>query len=190
MTTCLVEGLREAAQHTEGSQASASTSFDVTLAVLGRFPLGCSRVDGSLLSSGAEDGGDPVAEKGQGSADRISFAEEAELEVPIRWEGLEQVPFLYISQIYVHAEEDHFELTFGQALLPLEIGYSEETRERLVREGVGVRTIGRFAVTPAKMRDIVKVMTNVYASWEKRQQDAKSKTAPPSRAQQRRRPTR
>jgi len=97
---------------------------------------------------------------------------EENFSIPIRWESTSRNPILFTNQIFVRAHEDHFIVTFGQTDLPYEVELSEETKERLGKQGLPIQVVARLAIAPASMGQFIQHLTAVHDSWQKHEKEA------------------
>jgi hypothetical protein len=87
---------------------------------------------------------------------------EGQLEVPIIWAGVEDVPILYantfVSQIDSSSPEG-FIITVGQVTPPALVGTPDQVREQAKQISyVPVRAVARIGVTRAKLEELVQVL--------------------------------
>ena len=100
--------------------------------------------------------------------------DQGEIKARLRWEGVQRVPILFANHIWVRLQDDQFHVTFGQAELPFEQTFSEETLEKLNEEGVPIRPVVRLAISPSKMEGMIEVLARVYQLWEDHQKEEES----------------
>ena len=90
------------------------------------------------------------------------------IRVPTRWQASEYAPFLYANQVFVRLEEGQVLITFGQAVAPYEVPpLSDETLERVKREGVPVYPVARLAVAPQQLGLMIEHLTTILNVWQK-----------------------
>jgi hypothetical protein len=93
--------------------------------------------------------------------------------VPLRWEGYEEVPFLYASQVFVRLSEDgQVLLTFGHVEHLFEVSPSKETIDRIKRDGLLVRVVARLVVSPQALSGIIGHLDTIREESQRRLQPA------------------
>lgn len=102
-----------------------------------------------------------------------------QIQLSIVWTGAEDVPIFFANQFIVQFDGDlgaHI-LTVGQLAPPALIGTPEEKREQAERlDFVAVNTVARLAFTPARMQELIGVLT---ANVDQREQAAKLRPGDP-----------
>lgn len=84
----------------------------------------------------------------------------------ITFEGAEDVPILYASNVFVRHENDVFLLTFAQAHGPYLIDITKEELESM--KTIPAKIVARLAIPPSRMKEIVNVLSGNYEAYEKR----------------------
>jgi hypothetical protein len=89
-------------------------------------------------------------------------------DIPLAWVEHDEVPVAFANQFIIQSQPDaSFVISVGQATGPLLIGTSEQVAELAAQiEFVPVRTLGRFAVTEVKLRELIAALEANLANFE------------------------
>jgi hypothetical protein len=95
--------------------------------------------------------------------------DEGEIQVPLTWVGLEEVPTLAANQIVVQFTAKHeFVLTFGHVTPPILLGTEEERREQLrMVTFAPVKPVARLGLTRQRIEELVQVLTENLQNHDK-----------------------
>ena len=93
-------------------------------------------------------------------------AAEEGLRVPLHWTGADEVPILMANHLFVRFIDGQFLVSIGQTHGPYELSETPEAQEKLAREGIDIRTIVRFSLSPEKMRDFAKALHAIFGRFE------------------------
>jgi hypothetical protein len=93
------------------------------------------------------------------------------IEIEVRWVGLDEVPIIAANQLIAQVNQGEVFLTFGQVAPPPLLGTAEQQRQqmrRIAESGgpVSIRTVGRFHMTPARLKEMIGVLNEVMAKHE------------------------
>ena len=91
---------------------------------------------------------------------RAKGVEIRSMKVQVRWADGEYPPPIVANQVFLHAFDGNFTLTFGYAELPYELPYTEETLRRIQRQGVVVRPVTRIVVPHSRLEAMLEVMND------------------------------
>jgi len=93
--------------------------------------------------------------------------EEKSIVLEITFEGAENVPIVFASNVFVSHTEDVFLITFAQAHPPYIV---RPTVEQLRKLGtIPAQVVARIAVPPSKMKEILEVLNGNYQQFVKSQ---------------------
>ena len=90
-------------------------------------------------------------------------------QVPLVWEGIENVPITFTNEILLQAGQyGEFLLTFGQSAPPAILGETEEERVKKLERvsSVPVNPIARFALTPTTLVQLSTLLQMVLANYQ------------------------
>jgi hypothetical protein len=76
---------------------------------------------------------------------------------PPHWEEADELPVLYVDQLFMQGTGGAILLTFGLTSVPLE-GITPELQERIRNEGLRVKALARIAISPQRLRSFVDVL--------------------------------
>ncbi|MGH9043062.1 MAG: hypothetical protein ACRDZ3_22850 [Acidimicrobiia bacterium] len=94
--------------------------------------------------------------------------EEEGFQVPLVWLGFEESTVNLANQFVSQFEQGTFFISIGQVTPPLLLGPPEEQREMASQlPFLPVQTLARFAVTPGRLRDLMRVLETNVASYER-----------------------
>ena len=87
--------------------------------------------------------------------------------LPFVYDDLDAHPIELANQFLIQHVGDEFLLTVGQFAPPAVLGTPEqqEARRREI-ENIPVRVLARVAMTPARMRELVTVLTTHLEKWD------------------------
>lgn len=95
----------------------------------------------------------------------------AEKRVPIVWVDLEETPISFANQFLAQVEQDEFILAFGALNPPKIMGNAEEREALLARvEFVQTRTLARFGMTVARVRELRRLLGELLDVYDENQQ--------------------
>ena len=86
----------------------------------------------------------------------------------VTFEGGEDVPIVYASNVFVRHAEDVFLITFAQAHGPYIVNPTVEQLKQI--RTIPARIVSRIAVPPSKMKEILDVLNGNYTQFTKTQQ--------------------
>jgi hypothetical protein len=85
--------------------------------------------------------------------------EGGDIQIPIVWEGLDELPVYSTSQILSQFTDDMFVISFGMLTPPALIGTPEERREQAKSIGyVPIRPIVRLGLTENRVEQLIAVL--------------------------------
>lgn len=89
--------------------------------------------------------------------------------VPIKWVGIEDTPVVFANQFVMQYLEEEFILTFGQLVPPVILGSDEDREAALATLSfVPTKTVGQFAFTAQRMKELVKLLQGQLDRYETR----------------------
>ncbi|MCI0439125.1 MAG: hypothetical protein L0177_08340 [Chloroflexi bacterium] len=91
----------------------------------------------------------------------------------LNWDVGPQPPIVFANHIFIRLQDDYFLVSFGQVELPRLLDIDEETRQRLVREGMTVQSVARLAITPYRMGQMLEQLNRLYNRWIERQEEVR-----------------
>lgn len=80
--------------------------------------------------------------------------------LPIRIEGAEEIPICYSNHIFVTHTRDEFFVTFSQIHPPYLLSPTREEIGQLTH--APARVVARIALSPNKMKELIKTLKNNY----------------------------
>lgn len=84
--------------------------------------------------------------------------------------GTDEVPILFSNIMLVQHQQKEFMLTFCQYSPPLTLGTPEAQLEQVKSMPyVPVRVVARIGLTPERIKELIGILTENYANWEKKQ---------------------
>ena len=86
----------------------------------------------------------------------------------VTFEGSEDVPIVYASNVFVRHAEDVFLITFAQAHGPYIVNPTVEQLKQM--RTVPAKIVSRIAVPPSRMKEILDVLNGNYEQFAKTQQ--------------------
>ena len=95
---------------------------------------------------------------------------EEKVELPLFVTGADEVPIMFTNIMLVQHQQNEFMLTFCQYSPPLTLGPPEAQLEQVKSMPyVPVKVVARLGLTPERTKELIKVLTENYANWEKKQ---------------------
>ena len=95
------------------------------------------------------------------------MADDEQISIPIIWVGVEDAEVMMSNQLISQFEPGMFFLTFGHVTPPVLLGSPEQRAEQAERLGyVPVKTLGRFAITPRRLREFITVLQDNLRTYE------------------------
>ena len=86
----------------------------------------------------------------------------------VTFEGSEDVPIVYASNVFVRHAEDVFLITFAQAHGPYIVNPTVEQLKQM--RTVPAKIVSRIAVPPSRLKEILDVLNGNYEHFVKTQQ--------------------
>ncbi len=92
--------------------------------------------------------------------------------VPVVWVGTEDLPVQFVNQFVGVVAPDEVFLTLGSLVPPPILGETEEERRAAVEDiqFVQVKPVARIALTPARLQQLIQVLQQTLANYERQQQ--------------------
>ena len=91
------------------------------------------------------------------------------LAVPIVYIGSDEVPTHYANNFIVQHQQNEFFLTIGTLTPPILVGSPDEVREQAKQISyVPVRVQARIAMTRDRVAELIKVLTDNLATFDKK----------------------
>lgn len=100
------------------------------------------------------------------------MAEESErIDIPLVWVGAEEAPILLVNQFLGQSEQEEIVLSIGQMTPPVLMG----TREQIIEQArqvsyVPVRTVARLGLTRGRLQELMDVLQQTLANYDRAQQ--------------------
>lgn len=92
------------------------------------------------------------------------------VQVRVAWIGVDDTPIQFVNQVLTQFNENEFIVTLGQLSPPVILGDENERREQAeALEYVPVMPVARLALTPAGMKDLVRVLSQNLETYEGRE---------------------
>lgn len=91
----------------------------------------------------------------------MAEGEDEQIQVPVVWVGVEDVPSLAANQFVIqHSGKDEFILTVGQLAPPLLLGTDEQRREQArLLTFAAIKPVGRFGFTRERLQQLIAILT-------------------------------
>lgn len=91
--------------------------------------------------------------------------QEGQVTLPIRIEGAEDIPVLYVNYIFVSHTNDEFFVTFAQLHPPYLISPTKSDVEEL--KSIPATVVSRIALTPGKFKELIDALQRNYQQYAK-----------------------
>ena len=91
----------------------------------------------------------------------------------VTWEGVEDVPILFVNQVLGQVgEQSEIVLTFGQLAPPAILGQTQEEREQQLKslDRIPIKPIARLAMTRVGLEQLIAVLQQTRANHDKAQE--------------------
>lgn len=95
--------------------------------------------------------------------------QDAGVTLEVTFEGGEDVPIVYASNVFVRHAEDVFLITFAQAHGPYIVNPTMEQLKQM--RTVPAKIVSRIAVPPSRLKEILDVLNGNYEHFVKTQQE-------------------
>ena len=89
---------------------------------------------------------------------------EVAVKLQVTFEGGEQIPIVYASNVFVRHTEDVFLLTFAQAHGPYIVNPTNEQLRQM--KTIPAQVVARIAVPPSQMKTWLDVLNSNYAQFK------------------------
>jgi hypothetical protein len=110
----------------------------------------------------------------RGKKVRLRLAEESQewLDVPVVWEGLENVPILLANNALGQVgQQDEIILSFGQLTPPAIYGDVERQREQAQElQRIAIRPVARLGLTRAALDDLIRILQGTRENFDRAQE--------------------
>lgn len=89
--------------------------------------------------------------------------------VPVVWVDADDLPVQLVNQFVGVVQPNEVFLTLGTLVPPAIMGQTEEERKAMAEsvEFVRVKPVARIALTPARLRELIGVLEQTLANYEK-----------------------
>ena len=85
--------------------------------------------------------------------------------IPARWESAEDLPILFVNNMFLRRQDDYFILTLGQAELPYVQQISPETLAKLEEDPIPIRAVARLGMPQSVFERFVQSINDMYEKW-------------------------
>ena len=96
----------------------------------------------------------------------MDSGEGIELTLKLSWKQNESVVTQHATSFLASHTVDSFYVSFGEVVAPYLNKPSEEEIAKLTSEGLDVKLLARFTVTPTKMKELLDVLNTNYAKFQ------------------------
>jgi hypothetical protein len=110
----------------------------------------------------------------------VRLAEESQewLDIPVVWEGLENVPILLANNALGQVgQQDEIILSFGQLTPPAIYGDLERQREQAQElQRIAIRPVARLGLTRAALDDLIRILQGTRENFDRAQESRARRT--------------
>lgn len=86
-------------------------------------------------------------------------AEPPNIQLPLSWVGLDEVPIMFANQFVIQFQPDEFVLTLGQVVAPALLGSPEQIAEQASEiTFIPVRTIARVGFNRHRLHELISAL--------------------------------
>jgi hypothetical protein len=95
-------------------------------------------------------------------------SDQAPISLPLVWVGADDLPVNFVNQFLGVVQPNEIFLTVGSMVPPAILGDTLEEREATLRNitYVPVKPVARLGFTPARLRELIKVLQDTLSNYE------------------------
>jgi hypothetical protein len=98
----------------------------------------------------------------------MSSSEPEQLQIPVLWVGLDELPVMMANQLISQVGGDEITLAFGMITPPVLLGSPEEQHAQAGRIGyIPVRPVARLGFTRQRLGEFIKVLSDTADNYDR-----------------------
>lgn len=98
----------------------------------------------------------------------MNQSDQVSITLPVVWVGAEDLPVNFVNQFVGVVQPNEIFVTIGSMVPPAILGDTVEEREATLRSitYVPVKPVARLGLTPARLRELIKVLQETLSNYE------------------------